>query len=248
MTAQTHLEIPSRLLGRKMPCRVVRPAAAGDCWCLLLHGYGGGAHSWQTETPAAELAERFGLNLVMPGCGDGYYENSPEPMLDFLGRELPEFLALEFGFSQDPRKISVAGISMGGFGALLLSGSYPQVYGRCACFGGAFILEDVVVWNQRVLGDADYLYFCRVFGDFDTLLGSERDPEAMAKKALSRGTLGKLWLLCGEEDPLIAANRKLAGNLKQAGADIRFTALPGGHSHRCWNPAMETVLRWLSEK
>ena len=248
MTGQMHLEIPSRLLGRNVPCRVFRPDGAGSRWCLLLHGFGGTEQSWQSETPAEELAAHFGLNLVMPGCGDGYYENTREPMLDFLGRELPAFLAREFGFSQNPRDISVAGISMGGFGALLLSGSYPRVYGKCASFSGAFILEDVVVWNQRVLGNADYLYLCRVFGDFDTLLGSERDPEAVAKKALSQGELGKLWLLCGEDDKrLITANRKLAENLKKAGADIRFTALSGGHDGRCWNPAMEPVFRWLAE-
>ena len=41
--------------------------------------------------------------------------------------------------------------------------------------------------------------------------------------------------------------RKLAKNLEQAGADIRFTELSGDHSISCWNPAMEKVLRWLAE-
>ena len=41
MTGQMHLEIPSRLLGRNVPCRVFRPDGAGSRWCLLLHGFGG---------------------------------------------------------------------------------------------------------------------------------------------------------------------------------------------------------------
>jgi len=245
MISQTLLIIPSRLLCRRVPCRIVRTEDAGDNWCLLLHGYGGNENSWLGDVDAAALAEQNGLNLVIPGCGDGYYENTREPMLRFLGEELPEYLARELDFSRNREDISVAGVSMGGFGALLLAGSYPRVYGKCAALGGAFVLEDVVTWNQRVLGNASYLYFQDVFGDFDTLLGSDRDPEAMALKAIEEGLLGPVWLACGKEDPLIAANRKIANNLRAAGGRIRFTALPGGHHWQCWHREVKKVFRWM---
>ena len=247
MISQSLIQIPSRLLGRSVPCRLVQPDTARNRWCLLLHGYGGNQDSWLRDTDAAALAEQNRLNLVIPSCGDGYYENTREPLLDFLGQELPEYLAREYDFSRNREDISVAGVSMGGFGALLLAGSYPEVYGSCASFGGAFILPDVVDWNQRVLGNASYLYFCEVFGDFDTLLGSHRDPEAMARKALAENRLGPVWLVCGEEDPLITANRELADTLRAAGGAVRFTSLPGSHSWACWKPALKEVFRWLGE-
>lgn len=247
MLCDSVIDIPSRLLGRSVPCRIVRSGSGGGKWCLLLHGYGGSQDSWQ-ETITAALAKELDMNLVMPGCGDGYYENTREPMLDFLGRELPEYLARELGFSRRREDIAAAGVSMGGFGALLVCGSFPHIYGRCASFGGAFVLESVVIWNQHVLGNASYLYFCDVFGDFDTLLGSDRDPEARALQALREGNLGPVRLLCGREDKLLEANRKLYRTLREAGAGITLQELPGDHSWDCWAPELKKILRWLAGK
>lgn len=239
--------IYSEGLAREVPVRVLRPEKPSGRWLLLLHGYGGDENEWVDHSEIASLARKYRLTVVMPGCGDGYYEDTREPIGRFLGEELSEYLHTHFSLSDRCEDAAIAGVSMGGFGALLLGSRYSRVFGRIACLSGAFIIHDVAIGNPGVLRNADVRYFRRVFGDFETLEGSDRDPVEEARRAVREQRMSPVYLLCGTGDMTLSCTQRVRRELERMGAAVTAVTESGGHSWDFWNRHLDALLQWLTE-
>ena len=242
---QWNITINSEVLSRTIGLNILSPECPSGKWLLLLHGYGGDEHAWTEHTNLFALVRKYRLTVVMPSCGDGFYEDTQEAMGRFLGEELLAFLREKFQVSDIREESFIAGVSMGGFGALLLGSRYSQVFGKIACFSGAFILHDVAIGNPGVLGNADVNYFRRVFGDFATLEGSGRDPLVQARRAVDENRMSPVYLLCGNQDLLIRCNQCMATELMRLGIPVVVQTAEGGHCWDFWNRHLESVIQWL---
>lgn len=235
----------SQCLNRSISVHVAVPDVPSGKWLLLLHGYGGNEQEWITKSPIVELAQAMGLVLVAPACSDGYYEDTVEPIGQFLAEELVPFVQTRFPISSKQEDTWIAGASMGGFGSLLIGARYSRIFGKIAAFGGAFIVHDICIGNPAIVGNGDIRYFQRVFGDFFTLEGSDRDPLTHVQNALEDQSMAPVWLLCGEADPLYRSNERMYNTLVHMGASVELVRIPGGHSWDVWSPYTGTMLRWL---
>lgn len=236
---------PSAVLRRTVPIRVLVPDGRNFKCLILLHGYGGDQDQWCRKSGIRELARRYGIAVLMPGCGDGYYEDTAEDLPQFVGEELTEYARKHLPVADGSAALAIAGVSMGGFGALLIGSKYGNRFGKIASFSGAFIIPDVVIGNPGVLGNADPDYFRRVFGDFETLEGSRRDPLAEALRAADRNALPELWLLCGNQDVLFRENQKIAELLRARGVPVVWHHGDGGHTWDFWNAHLEKIMEWI---
>ncbi len=85
--------------------------------------------------------------LVMPDCftrwGGSQYVNSPAlgRYEDYVIREIIPWVDGRFRTLNDPSHRAVAGKSSGGYGALRLSMSHPDVFGTCYCGAGDMYFE-----------------------------------------------------------------------------------------------------------
>ena len=211
-------KIPSQCLKRDIPVNIVLPDRPAGKWMLLLHGYRGDQNEWLTKSSVADLANQYGISLVAPACGDGYYLDTQEPMGCFLGEELPAFLRANFPVSSDA---FILGSSMGGFGSLLLGARYSNVYGKIVSLGGAFIIHDICIGNPEIVHGADINYFKRVFGDFQTLEHSERDPLCHAQNAVKENRMSPVLLFCGTNDLLYRSNKRMRKELHKLGVPVK---------------------------
>ncbi|MBQ5755113.1 MAG: alpha/beta fold hydrolase, partial [Oscillospiraceae bacterium] len=141
------LRFTSRFLGWEAEYALFLPKGEGPFKTLyLLHGYGGNARQWKEKSAVARLAAAHRLAVVMPGCGDGYYQDDPAAGVytaRFLAEELlPEPRRL---FPLSPRRgdTFLGGVSMGGFGALLVGSRYGSLFGGRACFSSAFVVQEL---------------------------------------------------------------------------------------------------------
>ena len=112
---------PSQILGRDFEYRILLPE--GGIRPLptlyLLHGYGGSSAQWLEKSDAKRWAEAFGLAIVLPSAGSGYYQDNPrtgERMKTFIGEELVAHTRARFPLSPRREDTFIAGVSMGGFG------------------------------------------------------------------------------------------------------------------------------------
>ncbi len=111
---------------------------------VMLHGYGAShADALAGLSPAQALALRPGdrplapLAMVTVDGGNGYWNPHPgdDPMAMVTGELIPRCRRL--GLGRAPHRIATMGISMGGYGALLLAEKYPRLFAATAAISPA---------------------------------------------------------------------------------------------------------------
>lgn len=239
------IEFFSYNLGRSVNIRCLVPTGANLKCLFLLHGYDGDHNQWCEASDISLLAERYELVVVMPSCGNGYYEDTQEDIPKFIGEELVPYIRKVLPVSQHREETFIGGVSMGGFGALLLGAKYSCLFGKIVSLSGAFIISDVAIGNQGVLGNSNPQYFKDIFGNLETLEGSERDPIAEMLRTSKTTFLPSVFLLCGTEDILFQANMKVVKVLRKHRIPIVWYFRRGSHQWHFWNNVLPYVLKWL---
>ncbi len=201
---------------------------------FLLHGLYDDQTAWLRWTSAARYAEQAGLALVMPAAARSFYadEAHGHRYWEFVSEELPEVVRSFFGLSQRPESTYVAGLSMGGYGALKLALRHPDRFAAAASLSGVLDLPSALARPDR----EDILD--RVFGG---ALGEDDDLLAL----LDRGRSPRLWVGCGTEDVLFAGNETFVARARDRGHDVTVDFRPGDHEWRLWDAMLADVVPWL---
>jgi len=111
---------------------------------VMLHGFGGNhTNAVAGMSPAQAMALHVDGDLLAPMAivtvdgGGGYWNPHPgdDPMAMVIDELVP--LCQRMGLGQPPQRIGVMGISMGGYGALLLAERYPHLIDAVAAISPA---------------------------------------------------------------------------------------------------------------
>ena len=142
-----------------------------------------------------------------------------------------------FRVSQDPERTFVAGLSMGGYGAMKLALSHPERFAAAATLSGALDLQEVSTRPERV-GLLDPIFGDSIPEDADLFaLLDAADPDALPRLHVSTGT---------EDHPgLVAGNRKFVAALEEKGADVTRDFRPGEHVWSLWDALLPEVIDWM---
>ena len=183
----------------------------------LLHGLEDNCTGWARYTSVERYAREKNAALVMPEVQRSFYADMDRglPYFTFIHDELPEICRGFFGFSAQREKNYLMGLSMGGYGTL-----------KCVLQTPEEKRELQAVFGQSLEIPAD----CNLL--------------ALAEKA-DAAQLPKLYMACGEQDALYAANVRLADKLTALGADIRFEHWTGIHNWEFWDAAVRKALDHL---
>ena len=104
----------------------------------LLHDIAGNNTSWMRHTDIENRLADAGAVLIMPSCLNSFYVNMyyGYDMLDFITQELVS--VCEGWLSLDARREArlIAGIGMGGYGAVRAALAAPQVFGTVVSLDG----------------------------------------------------------------------------------------------------------------
>lgn len=204
----------------------------------LLHGLSDDHTAWSRYTAIERYAEAAGLAVVMPAAGRSFYadEAHGHPYWSFVSEELPSVVQSFFRVSTDPADTFVAGLSMGGYGALKLALTHPERYAAAASLSGAVDLGDLLNQPHR----AEILE--RVF---DGHVSDDDDIFTLLDRA---SVVPPLYLGCGTEDPLLAGTRSFADAATVAGVDVTVDLRRGGHEWGLWDPMIADVIAWLPRR
>jgi putative tributyrin esterase len=211
----------------------------------LLHGMFGNCNDWLTGTSIQRLAEERDLCVVMPSGDNSYYVQGPLPFNDygaFVGEELPRVMRSMFPLSGRREDTFIAGLSMGGYGALRNGMRYAQTFGGIAAISSALTVLDPA--SPPIAGDK------AVFGDLEVARGTDKNYEVAYENLRSRVESGeekmpRIYLGCGTEDPFIEGTRALRARLEADGVEVAYSEEPGGHDWDLWESQIRKVVGWL---
>lgn len=216
----------------------------------LLHGIFGNYTDWVNGTRIQAWAEANDLAVIMPSGENRFYlddEKSGELYGEFIGKELVEFTRKLFPLSDKREDTFIAGLSMGGYGAIRNGLKYAENFG-CVIGLSAALVHDT--WkdadNSAPIFTFRRSYYETIFGEYDKVKGSDKDPKALLLKLKEEGRpVPKMYLCCGTEDGLVTANRDFRDFLNENGVDLTYVEGPGKHDWVFWDTYIKKVLDWL---
>ncbi len=216
----------------------------------LLHGIFGNYTDWVSGTKIQRWAEEKDLAVVMPSGDNMFYvdqEESHNFYGEFIGKELVDMTRKMFPLSRKREDTYIAGLSMGGYGALRNGLKYSETFGCIASLSGAMVVDHIAERTDDVPFFIDSRSFARsIFGDLDKAEESDMNPKWLVKKLKEEGkNIPRIYLTCGLQDSLLEANREMRDFLKEQGADVTYVEGEGAHEWDFWNRSIKDVLEWL---
>lgn len=216
----------------------------------LLHGGGGGFHDWSNYSDVARYAER-GLILVMPEGNYSYYMNSVEHPQDryedYIVHDLIADVEQRFPVLTSRANRAIAGVSMGGFGAVVLALKHPDLFVFAGGLSPALDVPSRPFSMRRIGQWRDY---SAIFGPWKGKARHENDPYTLARSA-DPAQAPFLFLTCGEQEGLLGPNKKFASILHERHFHYEFHTVPGGHEWNQWDrnipDLMTSLLQHISK-
>ena len=249
-------ELISKLVKKTLPYNVVLPRDYGAPEArnkrypvvYLLHGFSGHFSDWTTRTKLPNYSSRHEVIIVTPEGNNGWYTDSasnPDDKYEtYIIQELIPEVDRKFRTiaSRDGR--AIAGLSMGGFGALKFAVKYPEKFAFAGSMSGALFAASWVESDLKGLG-AIWRSLVEVFGSAD---GPTRDSNDITKlyrelNATQIKQLPYIYFDCGTEDMMLNANRSFAAMLLEQKIPHEVRLLPGTHGWQYWDQQVVEVLR-----
>lgn len=211
----------------------------------LLHGYSDNQTAWQRYTRIEHYANQNNMIVIMPSAERSWYTDTTygDAFFTYIAEELPALCRNLFsGVSQSRENTYVAGLSMGGYGALKLGLTYPEHYRGVAAFSAA--ADVYTLAKDEFLAPVGY--WESIFGDIEKIPGSKHDILHLATEAKRAGKpLPCVYLWCGTEDSLLPQTRKVGDTLLALGYKVSKSESAGDHSWRYWDEQIAKAIPYL---
>lgn len=224
--------------------------------------------------------------LVMPDGDDGWYTDWALPAsyeqcaadtlvrraaptscvhearyADYIARDLVHHVDSTYRTLADRRHRGIAGLSMGGYGAVSIALEHPEVFSAAASHSG--VLSPLYGGPHPFAPPARYLSslnalrsafgpawvsagpaFGGTIGDWEA-----RDPARLARRlATAGGPVPALFVDVGSEDGLVDQSRAFHAELETLGIAHVYAEWPGKHDWRYWHAHVGESMRWLAER
>lgn len=205
----------------------------------LLHGLFGNYTDWVSNTRIQKWAEDRNLAVVMPSGDNSFYvdlELANNDYGKYIGEELVAITREMFPLSHKREDTFIAGLSMGGFGAIRNGLKYGQIFGYIAGLSSAlnmFESPGMCIINEDC-----------VFGDIQKAMKTDKNPRYLMENYTLKHK-PKIYMACGTEDSLIHVNRKFKEDLIKNNFDVTYEEGEGKHDWVFWDTYIQHVFDWL---
>ncbi|MEN9686262.1 MAG: hypothetical protein RLZZ28_2048 [Bacteroidota bacterium] len=227
----------------------------------LLHGYTDDNTGWLQFGEVNRYADKAiaegtipPMIIIMPNGDSSFYINSydgKEKYEDFFIKEFMPTVEKTFRIKAEKKFRGIAGLSMGGYGTLIYSLKYPQLFAAAAPFSAAVLDDSAAVtapdfsWNNT---------FGPLFGR--DLKGKDRLTKAWYDNSIlklveskSADELKKVryWIDCGDDDFLTKGNCLLHIALTEKRVPHEYRVRDGGHTWTYWRTGITDALKFIGD-
>jgi enterochelin esterase-like enzyme len=266
-TIQESLPIESSVLGKTVEYNIYLPQGYGESnrsypVLYLLHGYTDDEIGWtqfgevqQITDEATDELEVTDMIIVMPDADVSWYINNHDGSVnyeDFFTQELIPHVDETYRTRPTKEFRAVAGLSMGGYGTLIMATKHSELFTAAAPLSAAVFLDEEIMdmpqdnWDSA-LGTP--------FGE--GLEGNERLTDHYRENSIidiiETGDPDELnrvdyYIDCGDDDFLIRGNMELYSTMLQNEINAEFRVRDGAHTWSYWRTALPDVLEFVSAR
>ena len=244
----------SSALSREMKYRVLVPQAYEGSLqrypvLYLLHGLTGDYKDWATRTNLAEYTRGLPLIVVMPDGENQWYTNAADGSArfeDYIATDLPADVVAKYRTVNSRYGRAIAGLSMGGYGALKLALKRPAQFAVVGSFSGAVGVSREGEL-EKMIGGVEAERLGRIFGPAGSDTRRQNDVFSLAT-AMKPAAAPYVYIDCGTSDTLIASNREVVAALHKAGVAYEYHEITGGHSWDYWDRRIRAFLPVLIKR
>ena len=235
MQTDVYIVIPQKFTDGEIGIDGKKDDGAYKC-LYLLHGLTDDHTIWLRRTSIERYASEYGICVVMP-CGDrSFYTDMKYGMkyFSYITEELPNVVR-EFLKVSDKREDNyIAGLSMGGYGALKIA---LKEHGT---FGAAAGLSSVA--NIRRPGWEAIQY--AIWGD-ELQVPDEDDLFYLVEQCEKFADRPRLYMAVGTRDYMYEDNVRLKEKIESLDYDYTYREGAGTHDWTFWDEYIQYVLAWM---
>ncbi len=207
-----------------------RPAKTPLKVVYLLHGMSDNQTNWSRFSSIELYCRSNNFAVIMPTTGLGWYTDMDcgyQKYFTYVSEEIPEIVHNLFPqISQKREDNFIAGLSMGGYGALKIALAKNDKFAKVATYSGAFNY-----FSERPYEP----YWNSIFGDTPEKRQKHDVVTYMNALVENGGQKPDVFIWCGTSDDLLQCNRDMAKKLTDNGFNVTYSESEGGHEWRCWH-------------
>lgn len=225
----------------------------------LLHGYTDDNTGWLQFGEINRYADK-GISdgtippmiIIMPNGDSSWYINSydgKEKYEDFFIKEFVPSVEKSYRIKAEKRYRGIAGLSMGGYGSLIYSLKYPDLFAAAAPLSAAVFDDNAMI----TMPDQDYE---RIFGQLygHNLKDKDRLNQYWNANSILKIVDGKsadelkkvrYWIDCGDDDFLTKGNSLLHIALTDKKVPHEYRVRDGAHTWNYWRTGITEALQFI---
>jgi S-formylglutathione hydrolase FrmB len=226
----------------------------------LLHGYSDNETAWVQFGEVNITADRAIANrdippmiIVMPDAGVSFYINaydSSNPFEDIMIKEFIPHIDKTFRTRANREYRAVAGLSMGGYGSLILSLRNPDIFSSCAAFSSAVFTDNEILEMPQERYDP---FFKKLFGsdaENRRLTPYWREHsiiDLVNTLPMEQLRRTRFYIDNGDEDFLFEGNAMLHIAMRKRGVPHQFRVRDGAHNWTYWRTHIIEGLKFIGD-
>lgn len=268
--------VESEILDREMSYSVYLPEGYHTSTrtypiLYLLHGMTGDHNDWITVGEVHRIAGKAiakgdapEMIIIMPdGLYDGFYINNYDGSVnweDFFHEEFIPDVESRYRISDRGTPRAIAGLSMGGYGAMYHGVKYKEKFSAVYAMSAAFLEveplkdgEEKSDWNrefhQKTWGPDNEEGYPENYKEHSIQeMFLAMDPIDSSQGGMDQeAPLPKIYIDCGDDDFLFEENTNLANILKSKNVPFEFRIRDGAHTWDYWRTALETTMVFVGD-
>ena len=220
----------------------------------LLHGFNQDHASWFNSTELVHYAREYRFIIVSFDAQNSWYANSTTKINfnyeDLVIKDLIPFIDKKYSTIPDKQHRAIAGLSMGGYGAVKFGLKYPQQFFYAAGMSPSMQfpagLEDSAIVARRSAASNQSVR--EAFGAQRNEQWNANDIFFLLAHA-NKSSLPYFYLSVGSHDGIpevIVQAHQLASEFRKRAVPFELHETPGAHDWDFWDKEIEIVLKNIS--
>ena len=261
-----HNVVKSSILNKEVPYAIYLPADYESSErtypvVYLLHGYGDNYTSWIQFGEVNRYADKAiaegtipPMIIVMPEGDTSWYINAYSGKYnyeDFFVKEFIPSIEKTWRIKAQKRYRGIAGLSMGGYGTLIYSLKYPDLFVAAAPLSSGVFTDDQIEtmnddrWERR----QGHLFGHGLKGKdrLNTAWYNNSVLKLVENKSIEDLSKVRYWIDCGDDDYLTKGNCLLHLALVDKNVPHEFRVRNGAHSWSYWRSGITDALQFIGQ-